>query len=371
MIKKAFIILAIVLLAACAQKTEEPFKVGVVAPVSGGNAWIGEFVVGALEMAAEDVNAKGAINGREVKLVLEDADNAAKSTTATNKLIQQDGVDVIYSVTTPVTAGASAVAEQDQIPLFGFTAVQSYAKKNTWVFSDLRDINQECTLLAKAALRNGHTRLGFLVNDADFGVECVDTFKREFVPFGGEIVANEMKVSNDPDARTSVTKLKNANPDGVVLLCWPPDCNLIYKQMIELDFVPQFYLPVGTPLAANAISMKELPKDRLLANAFAGDQGLNPDQPTPEFANFRAALEKKLGKTLAGPVDAAIAFDNLHEIVEAAKDCEPLTNECLRSELAATDYQGVAGHIVFNGKHTAARPARVVQYKEGAWVAVK
>jgi branched-chain amino acid transport system substrate-binding protein len=361
-------LLALLLLAACVQVEEKSFTVGIAAPLTGPNAWIGEFVVASLEMAKEDINSQGGINGKNIEFVIEDADNAQKGTTAVTKLIQQDNVDVVYSVTTPVTAGASAVAEQNAVPLFGFTAVPTFAKKNTWVFVDLRDMVQECRLLSQAALKNGHLKLAFLGNDADFSVECLDTLKSEFVAKGGTLLLNEMKLSNDPDARTPVTKIKNANPDAVVLVCWPQDCNLIYKQMIELDALPQFYLPIGTALAANPISVKDLDKNKILNNAYAADQGINPDQPSPEFAAFRQRLEDRIKKKSVAPADSAVAYDNLNEIAVAAKKCTELTKECLRNKLAETDYIGVAGHVAFGGKHFAARPARIVQYKEGKWM---
>jgi branched-chain amino acid transport system substrate-binding protein len=365
-------IIALFVLAACAQVEQTPLKVGIAAPMTGTNAWIGEYVVASLEMAKDEINAAGGINGRQIQIILEDADNSAKGSTAANKLISQDEVDFIYSVTTPVTAAASAVAEQNGVPLFGFTAVPSFAKKNTWVFSDLRDAVQECRLLSEKALRNSHLRIAFLGNDADFSAECLETLKKEFVPKGGQLIANEMKVSNDPDARTSVTKIKNAKPDAVVLVCWPQDCNMIYKQMFELDFIPQFYLPIGTALSANPLAVKDLDKDKLLKNAYAADQGISTDNPSPEFADFIKRYEASIGKKSLVPLaDAAVAYDNMYEIATAAKKCADMNKECIRDRLSETDYTGVAGRIKFDGKHYAARPARVVQYSDGKWVSTK
>jgi len=179
-----------------------------------------------------------------------------------------------------------------------------------------------------------------------------------------------MKVSNDPDARTTLIKIKETNPDGVVLMCWPPDCNLIYKQMTELDFIPQLYLPVGLPLPANPASLKDLDKDVILKNAFAGDPNLNPDEPTPELAKFKADLVKYIGKEPEHLVDAAVAYDNIQEIVHAARKCKELTNVCLREQLEQLDFTGVAGRVQFNGKHYADRGSRIVQYQNGKWVEV-
>ncbi len=367
--KKLFGLFVLLLLAACAQPEEKgPVKLGVIAPMTGPNAWIGELVVSSAEMAVEELNAEGGINGRDIKIILEDADTSAKASTAANKLISQDSVDVLYSITTPVVAASSAVAEQNKVPLFGFTAVPTFAKKNTWVFSDLRSVIQECELLSQVALKNNHLRLAFLGNDADFSVECLDTLKREFVAKGGTIVANEMKVSNDPDARTILVKIKNAKPDALLLICWPPDCNVIYKQMVELDFVPQLYLPIGIPLPANPIALQGVDKDRILKNAIAGDQKVNPDDPIPAFAAFLKKIEARTGKKPVHGADAAVAYDNMYEIAIAARKCPELTNECLREKLSETDYSGAAGDVKFEGKHYSARASRVVQYKNGKWM---
>jgi branched-chain amino acid transport system substrate-binding protein len=367
----AFGLMLLLLLAACGAPKEQaelaPYKLGVIAPMSGPNAWIGDFVTNAIALAVEDVNAAGGINGRMVQSILEDADNPAKSSTAANKLISQDGVDFIYAVTTPVVASASGVADQSGVPLFGFTAVQTYAKKGTWVFSDLRDAIKECKLLSAAALKNGHTQLAFIGNDADFSQECLETLQKDFVDGGGELVANEMKISNDPDARTIITKVKSINPDAVVLVCWPPDCNTIYKQMVELQFLPQFYLPIGTALSSNPLAVKDLDKNTILKGAYSGEQGVDTEQPTPELATFLQRLEQKTGKKPTAPADAAIAYDNIHEMAEAARKCTPLTKECVRDTLAQTDYTGVAGHVVFNSKHTAERSMRLVVFKDGKW----
>jgi len=133
--------------------------------------------------------------------------------------------------------------------------------------------------------------------------------------------------------------------------------------------LPQLYLPIGTPLGANPSSVKDLDKNRILNGAYAGDQGVNADEASPELAAFMQKLEAKLGKKSVAPIDSAVAYDNLHEIAVAANKCTELTKECLRDKLAETDYTGVAGHVVFGGKHFAARPARVVHYKDGKWTA--
>lgn len=367
-------LIGLILLAACAQTetTAEkqvltPVKLGVIAPMTGPNAWIGEAVVPAVEMSVNKVNVEGGINGRELIVVLEDADTSQKASTAASKLVFQDNVDALYAVSTPVTAASSAIADQNKKVLFGFTAVNTFAKKNQYVFSDLRDVEQECGKLAEVALKQGDTELGFLGNDADFSQECLNTLKTKFEP-AGKIVVNEIKLSNDPDAKTVLAKIQKANPDGLVLVCWPPDCNIIYKQMIELNILPRLYPVVTLPLPANKIATEGVDKNVIFKNAIGVDQGLDKENPTPGLAQYLKDYEAFAGKVPNHPADSAVAADNIQMLASAMRKCTDLNSDCVRDRLAETDYEGYAGRIVYGGKHTASRSIRAITFKDGKWV---
>jgi len=154
-----FIIMLLFLVSCSSTGTNSQLKVGIIAPLTGPNAWIGELIEQSAEMGIEHANVAGGVNDLPIEFVLEDADTSAEASTAANKLISQDSVDVIYAITTPNTAAASAVAEQHEIPLFGFTAVPTFAKKGKWTFIDLRNIETECTLLGETALNQGHVKI--------------------------------------------------------------------------------------------------------------------------------------------------------------------------------------------------------------------
>jgi branched-chain amino acid transport system substrate-binding protein len=365
--KLAIAFIALLLLAACVQTTEEPVKLGVIAPMTGPNAWIGEAIVPAIEMAIKQVNEQGGINGRELQIILEDADTAQKGSTAASKLIFQDNVDAIYAVTTPVTAATSAIAEQNKKVMYGFTSVNTFAKKNTYVFSDLRAIEDECKLISELAIKQGDLKLAFLGNDADFSTECLNVLKKHYEPTG-KIVANEMKISNDPDAKTILAKIKQANPDALLLICWPPDCNMVYKQMLELNVLPRLYLPIALPLPGNKIATEGIDKSTVFKSAIGIDQNLDVENPTPEFARYIKDYNAFRGKEGAHHQDSVVASDNVHMLAVAMRKCPDLNGDCIRDRLAETDYTGYAGHVAYNGKHTASRPIRAITYKDDKWV---
>ncbi len=360
----------IVLLTACGQTgSKDVIKLGIVAPLTGGNAWIGQDNSLAVQMAVQHINDAGGINGKKIEVIIEDADTSQKSSTATNKLVALDEVDVLYAITTPVVAAAAPIADQNKIVLFGFTAVNTYAKKGNYVFTDLRDIQKECGLLSKAAEAQGDTQLAFLGNDADFSDECLGVLQQNPAL---TIVANERHLSNDPDVRTTIIKIKEANPQALVLICWTPDCNLIYKQMIELGIHYKLYLPIALPLPASKKSLEGLDREVILRDAVGADTALDPANPTEGLKRFLDDYNAFTnGKELVSPPDAAFAADNIMMLANAMKRCPDLNSDCVRDQLAQTDYTGYGGRVAYNGKHWASRDVRAIQYKEGKWTELK
>lgn len=360
---------ALFVLTACTPSAQDNdfIKLGIIAPMTGANAWVAEEMVPAIELSVKQINDQGGINGKELKIIIEDADGAAKASSAATKLIQENKVHALYTITTPVVAVASAIAEQEKKVLFAFTVVNTFAKKNTYVFSDLRDVASECAELSKTALARGDTKLAFFGNDADFSVECYASMQENFIP-KGKIVVTETKNSNDPDAKTQLLKIKAADPDAMVLICWPPDCNLIYKQMIELNILPKLYLPIVLPLSGNKISLANIDTKIVFKDAIGTDQGLNIDNPTPAFAQFIKDYTQFKGKDPTLASDGAVAADNIQMIANAMRKCPDLQSDCMRDRLAETDYEGYAGRVQYNGKHTAARSIRLIAFQDGRWI---
>ncbi|MDO8661531.1 MAG: ABC transporter substrate-binding protein [Candidatus Woesearchaeota archaeon] len=364
----ALVFIAILILSGCAENTTrlnnlDSVKIGIITPLTGPTAWLGSWATTTLQLSAEKINAEGGINGRPLLLLFEDAGNSQQASIATSKLLNQDEVTLIYAMTTPVVAGASSVVDQAQTPLFGFTSVQTFAKQYEWVFSDLRDIGNECVALYEKTVTERTERIAFLGNDADFSQTC----KESVIQKGAQFVAQEIKLSNEPDAKTQLLKIKEANPDAMLLICWPPDCNIIYRQMLELNFTPQLLLPLTTPLPANPIATKDINKEAIFHNALGTDQAVNIEKPSPELAKFLEDYKTRKGEPMNYGGDVPVTYDNLQEIAVALRKCPSLNNNCIRDKLRETDYTGISGRVKFAGKNTASRASTLIQYENGAW----
>ena len=90
------VVMALVAAACTSDDSEEPFVIGVMDSVTGPGESYGTVIVQAKQLAADEINAAGGINGRELKLIVEDSKCGARDAiTAYNKLTDVDGVKII------------------------------------------------------------------------------------------------------------------------------------------------------------------------------------------------------------------------------------------------------------------------------------
>jgi len=115
----AVILLAISLLCSgCAKKEEPkaPYKIGGIFAITGANSFLGEPERNSMELLAEQINARGGINGRPIELVIYDTEgDATKAVLNANKLIEKDNVLAIVGPSlSGTTLGVVPIVEKAQ-----------------------------------------------------------------------------------------------------------------------------------------------------------------------------------------------------------------------------------------------------------------
>ena len=94
-------------------RAQEEFKYGAVSPVTGPIPQFGEYFIRGSQLALEDIEKGGWINGKKIRIVLEDGKNDPKiSLAALNKLISVDKVPIVETVGSSVVLALGPVVEQ-------------------------------------------------------------------------------------------------------------------------------------------------------------------------------------------------------------------------------------------------------------------
>ena len=308
-------LLALAVLACGDDGGDDVYRIGVMESLTGAGETYGTVANQAKQMAADEINAAGGVDGRRLELVVEDSQcNAQGAITAYNKLTEVEGVKIILGTScSGAMLGAAPLAEADGIVLFsGLASSPDIANAGDYIFrtqiSDIHvGIGTGNTLWA-----DGIRTLATITETTDYAEGVRRTTVEQFEKRGGTVVAAERFASDVTDFRSQLTKLFAANPEALHLA--PQSefaAGTIVKQARELGYEGPIYaetISVGTTAlelaGAAADGMKAITADLDPANA-KGQQVL---------ANFRARYDY-----ITLPWHLGSAYDNVYIAAECLK----------------------------------------------------
>ena len=230
----------------------DPFRIGVMESVTGPGETYGNVAVQAKQLAVEEINAAGGINGRMLELIVEDEKcNAQDSITAYRKLTDVDGVKIILGTScSGAMLGAAPLAEEDGVVMFsGLATNPDIAEAGDYIFRTSLNDAQLGIDTGNLLWDDGVKALATITEATDYAEGVRRTTVAQFEKLGGEIVAEERYASDVTDFRSQLTKLLNANPDALHISAQSEFTGgTIVKQVRELGHDVPIYsevVPVG------------------------------------------------------------------------------------------------------------------------------
>ena len=140
------------------------FIVAAVVPKTGPIGYLGEQEVAGLELAAEDINKKGGINGRKVRIKWEDTGgDIAKAVTAANKLLLDGNVDMLFVTTTGAVKAIAPIAEAKGIPMFAMSSDIGITNLNRYLFRIYMNFDDEQRTLASYITNKRFNKISILL----------------------------------------------------------------------------------------------------------------------------------------------------------------------------------------------------------------
>ena len=230
-----------------------PFRIGVMESLTGVGETYGTVASQAKQMAADEINATGGINGRTLELVVEDSQCSAQAAVAAyTKLTDVDGVRIILGTScSSAMLGAAPLAEADGVILFsGLASNPDIAKAGDYIFrTQISDV-QVGIDTGNLLWADGIRRLVTITESTDYAEGVRRTSVAQLEKRGGEVVAAEYYASDITDFRTQLSKLLDANPDALHLAPQSEfSAGTIIKQARELGYAGPIYaetVSVGT-----------------------------------------------------------------------------------------------------------------------------
>ncbi|MBN2131252.1 MAG: ABC transporter substrate-binding protein [Sedimentisphaerales bacterium] len=329
----------------------EPIKIGALFAVTGRASWLGEPEKNTALMIAEEINAKGGIEGRPLEVIIEDTEGIeATAVNAMKKLIKKDNVlAVIGPSTSGVTMAVVPIAQEEMVPLISCAAaagIVTPVEERKWVFKTPQ-MDADCVIRIYEHMKSkGISKIGIITGTTGFGKGGRDQLKTLAPEMGIEILADETYAPTDTDMTAQLTKIKAKSVQAIVNWSIGPTQSIVPKNIRQLGMTIPVYQSHGfgnikyAQEAGQAAEGIIFPAGRLLAA-----ESLPDDHPQKQLLlAYKKDYEAKFGD--AASTFGGHAYDALHLVVEAIKKGGP-TREGIRDGLEKIQgYVGTAG--IFN-----------------------
>lgn len=318
---------------------KEPIKIGGLFGLTGfSNVW-GIHEKNAAQLAIDDINEKGGIDGHRIQFIVEDTQSDPTYTvTAAMKLISVDNVSVIIGPTwAQFFEVVAPVAEKNKVVLLGASGVSATGEDlGVYSFSMRPPAGFDGEPVAELAQRKGAKNVAVVFEQNAYAIAVSNHFKDKAKELGLEIKYAFGKNPADTDYRTDLIKIKNANVDFVYVVF--ADSNqypVIMKQAKELGLKSIF----AVDPAVSGINIQE--HQKVLEGVYFADY-----KPAEEFVE-RYKTEFQLDPSPS----AAWAYDAVQIVAKIIKEQKEATSEAIRGGLNELhNYQGVSGIVSFDNK---------------------
>ena len=355
-----FLILSLPMLTSCNSASEETYKFGFVLPLTGTNTFYGQFAKTGAELAIEDINTAGGINGKQVIGIYEDSGgDKTRATNSAQKLAQIDEVNGLFTVTGPMGGAISPIGEENQIPTIYNAATDAFAENKKYVFKDYPDSTDICQTLMKQAIKDGHQKVALFGTNAEFTQLCNQGMERE-----QPVTIFETYEIGEADFRTQFTKIKNSETTVLVLYMFSEDCLNAYKQIRELDMNVTIYVGFQSLTCGTPEHLQE--HSDLFIGAYGSDVALDETRTDKEFLSFKQRVLEKGSSQIKG---SAMMYDSVRELAFAYEGCE--IAECATNNIRdLQNYQGMSGLISYEGQYVQ-REVMLLRFEDGTWISAE
>ena len=315
------------------ESSEKILRIGVVGPESGGSAQLGQGQRKAVELAVNEINKNKLAGEWKLEAVFQDDEgNPTKSSSATNKLIQESKVNVVIaSINSSSTLADMVVTERAGIPQItpGSTGASITEQGNKWIFRTAANDGFQADALVKYAKEDlGITKVATFTASDDYGQSGAKLLKNAIEKYGLELAANPTYNNGDKDFKPQLITIRDNGAQAIFMWGLYTEAALISNQAQQLGLDVQLFGASG--MAAQKLI--ELGGDA--AQGLILTQTFLPDADIPTVKEFVQKYKEKYNED---PIPhGAQAYDTVYIIANAVLKADSSEPEALRDAIRNT-----------------------------------
>lgn len=291
----------------------EEFTFGAILAMSGKADWYGKVMSQGIQLAVDEINANGGIDGIPLKAVIEDHKSgvAKEGVSAMNRLINIHGAEAVLTSFSPPTLAIAPIADEKGILLLNGGGVSAaligasdYLFHNRSLAADLGEA------AASHAKELGLNKMAQIAWKSDAGESIIEAVEPMWEEAGGEVVATEFMEVGAANIDTQAAKVRASRPDWVALWLFSPDPGLAMKKVREFGVdVPVIGIEYNSDI-------QEIGGKYMDGYEYTSDY-FTPSEEYPWSQDFAKAYEERYGE--APEFYAANYYENVYVLAEAIK----------------------------------------------------
>lgn len=348
-------------------KGDDVIKIGTLGPLTGNTATYGISTKNGVEVAVDEINNAGGIDGKQIKLFSEDTrGDQTEAANAATKLIEQDKViAIVGGVLSSETMTAGPIGNDAKVVMISSSSTASGIPDiGDYIFRNCLSDDVQATQLAEYAAKDlGLKKFAIMYTNNDYGLSLKNAFEAKAKEVA-EVVDIETYNDGESDFRAQLTKIKGFNPDSLYIAGYYTEAAKIAQQAQEQDLKVQilgadgFYSPKLVELGGGSVE----------GAIFTA--GFFADDPTESVQNFVKAYKEKYNSE--PDMFAAQAYDAAKILLSAVKNAKGAGGEALQAEMAKTkDFPGITGNTSFAENGDAVKDIIILKVENGKFTKLR
>jgi branched-chain amino acid transport system substrate-binding protein len=347
--------------------------IGAYGAETGPQSTFGTSMQMGMNMAIDEANAAGGINGvKVVGKMYDDQSQPDQARTVVSKLVDEDNVTAILGeVASKNSLAAAPVCQEHHVPMVSPASTNPRVTEiGDYIFRTCFIDPFQGAVMATFAIKDLHAKTAAVFFDStqDYSLGLKQNFENAFQKKGGKIVIEQSYTtsSGTGDYRAQLTTIKQTNPDIIYVPGYYTEVGTIAQQARQLGITAPFLGGDGWDSAKLFQGANGALEGSYYSNHYS------PDSTEPSVQNFSKAFIAKYNKGVPDAM-AALGYDATNVIIAAIKRAgKPADGNYasddyrakVRGALATTkDFPGVAGKITIGPDRNAVKPAVVLQIK--------
>ena len=361
------------------KKDADKYYIGGIGPTTGATAIYGTAVKNGAQIAVDEINAAGGINGKQIEYRFEDDQNDAEKAVNAYNTLKDWGMQMLVGTTTTApciaVAGKTASDNVFQItPSASSPSVLSSGNGNVFQVC-FTDPNQGVASAQYIAENKLATKIGIIYDSSDVyssGIE--EKFEAEAKTQGLNIVSKAaFTADSKTDFGTQLQKAKDAGADLLFLPIYYQEASIILKQADTMGYKPKFFGVDGMDgiLTVENFDTK-LAEDVMLLTPFAADA---KDKTVQNFVKtYKEKYKDTPNQFAADSYDAVYALKAAIEESKATTDMSASDMcDALKGAMTKIKMQGLTGGnegLTWNESGEVTKSPKAVIIKNGAYKAM-